>query len=216
MKNKGWIVVVIILLPSLIWILLDVSLINSKKLNYYGPKKLANNSQDTIYYSVREELKFLNHNLDTIAPDTNQYKVFIIAFIKPEYIKEKFRINQFLTLAHYEPDKIKHIPVFLVYPISLGKPIFHLKDSLKITLDNIQSLYLPDSIFQKVNQKIFLQKPYYVDFSFAVLIDKNRHIRGYYDWRYADEVKRSIQEFNHLIIKEGYKETLKKNKIEKK
>lgn len=213
MKNKGWIVVVITLLPALIWVLLDVSLIHSKKLNYYGPKRLAPNGKDTIYYSVRD-LKFLNNNLDTIMLDTNQYKAFIMAFIKPEYIKEKFRINQFLTLAHYEPGKIRHIPIFLVYPIPSDKKFFHLKDSLKITLDNIQSLYLPDSIFQKINQKVFLQKPYYVDYSFAVLIDKNRHIRGYYDWRYADEVKRSIQEFNHLIIKEGYKETLRKNKIE--
>lgn len=213
MKNKGWIVVIIALLPALIWVLLDVSLIHSKKLNYYGPKRLAPNGKDTIYYSVND-LKFLNDKLDTVALDTNEYKVFIMILIKPEYIKEKFRISQFLTLAHYEPDKIKHIPVFLIYPVSSDKHIFHLKDSLKITLDNIQSLYLPDSMLQKINQKIFLQKPYYVDYSFAVLIDKNRYIRGYYDWRYADEVKRSIQEFNHLIIKEGYRETLRKNKIE--
>lgn len=54
MKNKGWVVVIILLLPSLIWVILDLSLVNSKKLNYYGPKKLAENGKDTIYYSVKD------------------------------------------------------------------------------------------------------------------------------------------------------------------
>ncbi|GIV26710.1 MAG: hypothetical protein KatS3mg027_0524 [Bacteroidia bacterium] len=213
MKNKGWIVVIIILLPSLIWILLDVSLIRSKKLNYFGPKKLANNQKDTIYYSVKETT-FLSEKLQPVSLDTNNFKVFMIAFIKPEYIKEKFRIDQFLTMAHYEPEKIKHIPIVLVYPFKNNSTFFNLKDSLHLNLPNIHSFYLPDTTFNLINQKYFLQKPYYVNYSFAVLVDKDRHIRGYYDWRYADELKRSIQEFNHLIVKEGYKQTLQKNKIE--
>ncbi len=213
MKSKGWIVVIIILIPSLIWVLLDVSLIHSKKLNYFGPKKLANNQKDTIYYFVKETT-FFNEKLQPVLLDTNRFKVFMIAFIKPDYIKEKFRIDQFLTMAHYEPDKIKHIPIVLVYPFKNNSILFHLKDSLHLNLPNIHTLYLPDSIFPTIYQKYFIQKPYYVDYSFTVLVDKDRHIRGYYDWRYADELKRSIQEFNHLIIKEGYKETLQKNKIE--
>lgn len=215
MKNKGWIIVIIILLPSLIWILLDLSLIHSKKLNYYGPKKLASNGKDTIYYSVKT-LKFYDDKLNEVYIDTNQYKVCMIAFIKPEYIAEKYRIAQFLSMIHYEPSKIQHIPVFLIYPFSSTSQIFHLKDSLKISQPNVQTLYLPDSIFHSINQLFFVGKPYYVDYSCAILLDRNRHIRGYYDWRYADEVKRTIQEFNHLLIKEGYKETLRKNKIEKK
>ncbi|MCX7727882.1 MAG: hypothetical protein N2203_00260 [Bacteroidia bacterium] len=215
MKNKGWIVVIIILIPSLIWVLLDVSLIHSKKLNYFGPKKLAANNKDTIYYSIGE-IRFLNENLQEMVLDTNQYPIFISVFISPDYVKEKFRIDQFVTMCRYEPDKIKHIPVFLIYPFTDSKHIFHIKDSLHITLKNVSSVFLPDSIFNSVKQKFFLMKPYYVDYSFAVLIDKNRHIRGYYDWRYADELKRTIQEFNHLLIKEGYKSTLRKNKIEQK
>lgn len=216
MKNKGWIIVIIILLPSLIWVLLDLSLINSKKLNYFGPKKLASNQKDTIYYSVKD-ISFYNDKLQLIHLDTNNYKVFIIVFLNPAHIhQDVFRIKQWLNIAHYESDKIKHIPTILVYPFKPSEKIFNVKDSLNINLDNVQNFYLPDSIFQSTQLKFFIQKPYYVDYSFAVLVDKNRNIRGYYDWRYADEVKRSIQEFNHLLIKEGYKETLQKNKIEQK
>ena len=213
MKNKGWMIVVILLLPSLIWVLLDVSLIHSRKLPYFGPKKLASDGKDTIYYSVPYST-FFNNRLEPIIIDTSTYKVCVMVFIKPEYVKEQFRIAPFLSMVHYEPDKIKHIPIFLVYPFQAADKIFHLKDSLRLTLSNIQDVYLPDSIFHKIRMQYFIQKPYYVYDSFAVLLDKKRNIRGYYDWRYADELKRTIQEFNHLLIKEGYKETLQKNKIE--
>ncbi len=215
MKKKGWIIVIIVLLPSLIWILLDISTIQSKKLNYYGPKKISKNNQDTIFYSV-DNIKFFNEKTEEVLLDTNIYNVFLTIFIRPEYVQEQFRISQFLTMTHYEPEKIKHIPIILVYPFQSKDSLFHIKDSLKIQFNNVHSMYLPDSTFNTVRLKFFLQKPYYVDYSFAVLLDKNRHIRGYYDWRYADEIKRTIKEFNHLLIKEGYKETLQKNKIEKK
>lgn len=214
MKNKGWIAVIVLLIPSIIWVILDFSLVNSRKLNYYGPKKLAKNGKDTIYYSLGN-VEFYDRHLKKFTVDTHSYKVFLTVFIKPEYIKEKFRIGQFIAMAHYEPDKIKHIPVFLVYPYSSSDTLFNLKDSLHIALSNVQQVFLPDSAFRHTLLRFFVQRPYYVDYSFAVLVDKNRNIRGYYDWRYADEVKRTIQEFNHLIIKEGYKETLRKNKIEK-
>ncbi len=215
MKNKGWIIVIIILLPSLIWVLLDLSLINSKKLPYYGPKKLAENNKDTIYYSLND-IYFYNSKFEKEIIDTNNYKAFVTIFIKPEYVKESFRIGQLLSMIHYEPNKIKHIPIFLVYPFNKDSVIFNLKDTLKISLSKIHSLYLPDKDFSIVNSKFFLQRPYYVDYSCAVLIDRQRHIRGYYDLRYADELKRMIQEYNHLIVKEEYKETLRRNKIEQK
>lgn len=215
MKNKGWIIVLIILLPSLIWVLLDLSLINSKKLSYFGPKKLAENKKDTIYYTLKD-VYFFNSSFQKEIIDTNTYKAFITVFIKPEYAAENFRITQFLSIAHFEPDKIKHIPIFLIYPFKEDSIIFNIKDSLKISLNNVYSRYLPYKEFTNMNMKFFLQKPYYVDYSFAALIDKQRHIRGYYDLRYADELKRMIQEYNHLIVKEGYKETLQKNKIEQK
>lgn len=213
MKNKGWIIVIIILIPAWIWVLLDVSLIHSRKLNYFGPKKL-DNTGDTVYYSVGT-IQFMDDKGQNVVIDTNEYKVFFCVFLKDNYLNENYRIAQWLNTVHYEPDKIKHIPVFLIYPIHSSDKIFHIKDSLKINLSNVFNFFLPDSIYDKRVLKFFVQKPYYVDYSFAVLIDKNRNIRGYYDWRYADEVKRSIQEFNHLGIKEGYKETLQKNKIEK-
>ncbi len=44
-------------------------------------------------------------------------------------------------------------------------------------------------------------------------LDKNRRIRGYYDARYAVEVKRLLSEYQHLRIREEKNTMLKQNEI---
>jgi hypothetical protein len=47
-----------------------------------------------------------------------------------------------------------------------------------------------------------------------VLLDKKRRVRGYYDPRYAAEIKRMYEEFKHLKIHDEAKDTRSKNKLE--
>ena len=63
---------------------------------------------------------------------------------------------------------------------------------------------------------IVKEKPIYVDYSFFVLVDKNRNIRGYYDGRYIAEIKRLTEEYQHLRIKEEKEGMVSANKIESK
>ena len=56
-------------------------------------------------------------------------------------------------------------------------------------------------------------KPLLPDLNKFVLVDLNRHIRGYYDARYIAEVKRLIDEYQHLRIKEEKQLLIEKNEI---
>ena len=67
--------------------------------------------------------------------------------------------------------------------------------------------------FDSINKTYFVDKPYYVDYSFFVLVDKKRRIRGYYDSRYVAEVKRMLGEYQHLLIKEEKQTMIDENKI---
>ena len=51
---------------------------------------------------------------------------------------------------------------------------------------------------------------------FFVLVDSKRHIRGYYDARYISEIKRLIEEYQHLRLKHEKKNLINQNKIENK
>jgi hypothetical protein len=46
-----------------------------------------------------------------------------------------------------------------------------------------------------------------------VLVDSRRNIRGYYDGRYASEMKRLIAEYQHLRLKEEKSKMIKENEI---
>ena len=46
-----------------------------------------------------------------------------------------------------------------------------------------------------------------------MLIDHNRHVRGYYDGRYVSEIKRLIDEYQHLRLKEEKQKLIETNEI---
>ena len=81
---------------------------------------------------------------------------------------------------------------------------------------NVLNLFWKPSSFDSLNYSYFKAKPYYIDYSFFVLVDKRRHIRGYYDGRYVSEIKRLTDEYQHLRLKELKQDMLNQNKIESK
>jgi hypothetical protein len=89
-------------------------------------------------------------------------------------------------------------------------------EKLSVGNQNIKSLYWNTSSFDSLNYSYFKEKPIYVDYSFFVLVDKNRNIRGYYDGRYIAEIKRLTEEYQHLRIKEEKEGMVSANKIESK
>ncbi|MFY8185220.1 MAG: hypothetical protein ACOVLD_04055, partial [Bacteroidia bacterium] len=95
----------------------------------------------------------------------------------------------------------------------------YLKDSLGITMTNFFFRTINVGKAEKYDsiRKIFFkQKPIHVFNYFAVLVDKDRHIRGYYDPTYISEVKRMIEEYKHLVLKDEHANMQDVNKIEKK
>jgi len=222
MKNKKLLFFVILLFPALFKIILEFTTINSKKLPYYGPKELA--GKDTVYYKVTSSFKTLPAKLSTepglksIELDTNNYSLFAVCFIKPAYKKDNYRLAGLSEYAQYKKDKIRFIPLVIVTPCAGTNDSSSLKelDKLKLGNQNIFTLYWQLQSFDSLNLTFFKDKPIYIDHSFFVLVDKNRHIRGYYDARYVSEIKRLTEEYQHLRLKEEKQKVIHINQIEKK
>ena len=89
-------------------------------------------------------------------------------------------------------------------------------EKLSVGNKNIYNAYWNISSFDSLNLTYFKEKPIHIDYSFFVLVDKNRHIRGYYDARYISEIKRLTEEYQHLRIKEEKDGMVSANKIESK
>lgn len=216
MKNKKWIILLIVLFPSVFWIILESSTINSKKLPHYGPKHF--NGHDTDYYSVG------NVQLNTFTPnefkskfyDTLNYPILAVTFIREHYSNENYRLEGLLDYTKHKREDIDKMPLLIIFPFvndSIIKPPFNLRDSLNISLGNFEQCYWNIKSFDSLNVTFFREKPIYIDYSFIVLLDKNRNIRGYYDGRYSAEVKRLLGEYKHLRIKEEKSQIIKENEI---
>lgn len=216
MKNKKWLLLLIIALPSFMWILLETSTINSSKLNYYGPKKPINN-KDTVFYSVGTDFYTFKSNdtsgIQQFHIDSLEYPLFAIMFVKESYNNDSYRLPGLWEYLNYNQEKIKHVPFFLVTEFNNNNSIVQ-NDLQKLTDNkNVKFLCYPKSKFDSINYTYFLEKPIHIDHSFFVLVDPNRNIRGYYDARYASEVKRLADEYKHLRLKDEKQKLIKENEI---
>ncbi len=217
MKNKKLLFFVILLFPALFKIILEFTTINSKKLPYFGPKEPM--GKDTVYYKVSSTFKTVDGSgLKNRELDTNDFSVFVVCFIKPAYKKDNYRLAGLSEYAQYKKDKIKHIPFVIVTPCSGSADQSCLKELNKLQVGNesIYTLYWNPESFDSLNLTFFKDKPVYIDYSFFTLVDKNRHIRGYYDARYVSEIKRLTEEYQHLRLKEEKQKVININQIEKK
>ncbi len=220
MKNKKLIFFVILLLPALFKIILEFTTINSKKLPNYGPKTVL--GKDTVFYKVNSQFNTLpideKVGLQAINLDTVNYPLFAVCFIKQAYKKDDYRMAGLSEYAQFKKDKIKLIPFIIVTPCDGVSDSSCLREMEKLSIGNndIHSFYWKPSSFDSLNVTYFKEKPIYVDYSFFVLVDKKRHIRGYYDGRYIAEIKRLTEEYQHLRLREEKDEMVNANKIESK
>lgn len=214
MKNKRWLLLLVIVFPSLFWLILETSTINSRKLPHYGPKT-ALSDKDTMYYQVPRQ--FYTHNASgALQADSIPYPLYSIVFIQPKYRADAFRLAGLWEYANYKQDKIEHIPFVLVFPVDSAGHSQEAEELKKLSeTKNIHFYYWPKSSFDSLVKVYFKEKPYYIDYSFFQLIDANNNIRGYYDARYVSETKRFIDEYKHLRLKEEKQLLIEENEITK-
>ncbi|MBK7666615.1 MAG: hypothetical protein IPJ32_04280 [Sphingobacteriaceae bacterium] len=135
--------------------------------------------------------------------------------MQPKYIKDNYRLEGLLDYTIHKKSETSELPLLFLFPIadSSNTIEYNLRDSLKIDLPNIEQGYWKKSSYDSINIMYFKSKPSHVDYSFIVLLDKKRNIRGYYDGRYAMEIKRMLSEYQHLRLKEEKNIMIKQNEI---
>jgi hypothetical protein len=217
MKNKKWLVILIVAFPSLFWLILETSNINSRKLPFYGSKKIISKN-DTLFQIVNDAFcvqKKLNEATTTLISKKLDFPLYAIVFISPNYRIDSYRLTGLWEYLNYKKSKIEHIPFVLVTEFDEGKSIAYNELKKLSNHKNVNFYTLPKSNFDSICKTHFNSKPYYIDYSFFILVDKKRNIRGYYDGRYVSEIKRLIEEYQHLRLKEEKQKLIEINEIKK-
>ena len=216
---------------------------NFKKMAFFGPKTLTAKG-DTVYYSVSnltyntcwtkilkdkdttgKEVVTKIYKCNNLEIDTLNYPIYCILFLNEKLRSQGYKLNGLIDYVKYKSKELKQIPVFFVSKkIALDELNANIEDtvflngdfdSIPIKLDNFISVRLTYSNLDSLLKKTyFKQKPYYVFDYFIALVDKQRHIRGYYDPTFNAEITRMIADYKHLKIRDGYAQTQKQNEIE--
>lgn len=226
--KKKIVLLSIIIFPSLIYFLFELTQANFKKMPYFGPRTL-NEKGDTVYYSVPDvyfktkvnlnetlsvEKSTLTYRADSMLIDTVNYPVYAILFIDSKLKREGYKLQAIYDYVKFKPKDIKQVPLVIAGDINELLKGNNELDSLQLASANFRLLWADlKNREQFLQNTYFKQKPEYVFNYFMVLVDKKRHVRGYYDPTYNAEVKRMIDEYKHLKIRDEYAQTLKQNDI---
>lgn len=216
MKNKKWLIVLIVAFPSFFWLILETSTINSSRLPYYGPKTVISKG-DTVFHKVSDVLYTSELGSDSLFTktrlDTNTFPLYAVMFISEKYRADSYRLTGLWEYLNYKKQKINHIPFILVTESEENRSLVY-EDLKRLGQhQNVHFYSWPKQSFDSLTKTYFAEKPYFIDYSFFVLVDKNRHVRGYYDGRYVSEFKRLIGEYQHLRLKEEKQKLIETNEI---
>jgi len=204
---------------------------------YYGPKTLDAKG-DTVYYTVPESALEFGKSWEETSIDSSGTEISVRFFDRDSSKKQsgaqlvlfvdknqQEKLAGLLEFEKYKKEKLDMLDVYIVQQTSASmkenKNHYedYLKDSLGITMSNFyfRTLWVNNKEgYDSIRKIFFKQKPIHVFNYFAVLVDKDRHIRGYYDPTYISEVKRMIEEYKHLVLKDEHANMQDVNKIEKK
>lgn len=191
----------LLVVPAVFWVFFEKVKINSRRLNYFGPK-IVKGKGDTLFHRIP----------DSLLPFDKASSVVVIP-INDKYAARQYHLQSVLEALRFRPEKLSGVAFIFV---KLNNKNYDFLNYVLESGANVQVAQTDSIKFIRLNNELYKQKPYYVFDYFGVLLDENRHIRGYYNFTFADEVKRMTQEYQHLRLKEEGKKMKESHVIEQK
>lgn len=179
----------------------------TRLLAYFGPKN-AVKVNDTTYHFI-PPFEFTSQDNEKITPTTTEEKIYVTEYFfttcksicpimnqNMERVYKQFKDkNDFLILSHTVDPETDSVPVLKDYANAHGvtdKKWLFLTGPKKELYELARKGYLLNAEEGDGGEEDFIHTQ-----NFA-LIDKDKHIRGYYDGTDSLEINRLIQEINLL------------------
>jgi protein SCO1/2 len=217
-KNQARIFILasIIILPCLFWLLLTTGKNHYKHLEVFGPKDVDEKG-DTIYHAV-PSFSFINQDGKTISDKDVDGKIYVASFFFATCPTICPKMNENLRGVTENFKKLPDIKFlsFTVNPENDSVPV--LKEyAAKRNADSTQWWFLTgnkDSIYALASKGYLVPAASgktAADFFHSqnfILVDKEKHIRGFYDGMKDADVRKLNDEIKVLLVE--YKEKERK------
>lgn len=223
--KKALVLIAILLFPSLVYLYFSLGSVKYARVPFFGPRyangKLnAKGKPDTTYYSV-PSFSFEDYKRNHVDSRSLTGKIHAVSFITRDSLHR--RLGELSAEVRIKGDLWRGIQ--FVFFLELQD-----KDSGQAVLPNVgKEIGIPDSMttsfYCSAAQLDSVRKAYFVSrnqddkriwkgYDLFVLIDKNDHIRGYYDPKAVRDLKMMSEDFKHIILHDEAVETIESQKIE--
>ncbi|HET6992568.1 MAG TPA: hypothetical protein VFJ43_14640 [Bacteroidia bacterium] len=228
--NKRLTLILVLFLPILIYIYFALGVPKAFRAPFFGPRhtiqvtdKNGNPKTDTAYWSI-PEFTFLTSNGQRFNSKTLDGNLYIALFVNPDSMKSTLPIfaeDIQLNRMSYNYGRF----VFFYPGDSAGNPMKDAPDfakEMKLGVDTAYTVILPPVTFDSLHDKQYFvpdpsrKKDPWATWSDAVLIDHKGRIRGYYNIRYAAELKKMKEDIRFIKFRDEAAETLDQSKVEQK
>ncbi len=219
----------VLFLPILIYIYFALGVPKAFRAPFFGPRqaiqvkdKNGNPKTDTLWYSVPpfKLNSYGNHTFDSRSLNGNLY---VALFVHPDSLQK--------TMAIFAEDiKLNRMSynyarfVFFYPGDSIGNPLPGAPDfaaDMRLGADTAFTVFPVAAAFDSLHTHYFIPDPSrkkdpWATWSDAVLIDHKGRIRGYYNIRYAAELKKMKEDIRFIKFRDEASQTLDDSKVEQK
>ncbi|MCE2772559.1 MAG: hypothetical protein LW750_03840 [Bacteroidetes bacterium] len=215
----------ILLLPTLIYIYFALGVPQVRRAAFYGPRaigpvknpKTGVITQDTVYHSIKPFVCKTHEGFDFSSAKLGG-RSYLAVFMHPDSIRAVLPI----LAQDLKVNKRTHTYSRFVFfwPEDTLQAAPDLAGQLGLGTDTGYTLVLPPAEYQAMRDgQYFLPNPTqskkpYATLSDAVLIDRMGRIRGYYNIRYAADIKKMKEDLRHVLFRDESVKTIEETKVE--
>jgi protein SCO1 len=224
-KRKILILLFLLTFPSVLYVVLTTGKTNFIRLPYFGEKELASNGKDTIYHTIAP-FSFVNQDGQIITDKSYEGKIYVCDYFfascqsicpkmatELQRVQSKFEYTKGMVqiLSHTVDPEHDSVPVLKDY-----SQMVHANTSMwnfvtgdkKQLYDMARHSYLINALEGDGGPDDFIHS------EFFVLVDKEKHIRGFYDGTNIKEVNNLLDDIKVLIAEYTIKESKDKKGVE--
>lgn len=219
--KKAAILLGILFFPAMVYVYFALGIPKVIKAPIYGPRSAQ--GKDTLYYSVPAFSCATTGGLSFSSTSELDGRLYVGIFIPPDSLKTMLPI--FAEDVLHKKNTYGYARfVFFMHGDSAGQlppGAADIGKDLGLGVDTAFTVFLSPQQFEKVHADFYVpdparkKDPWQTDYD-AVLIDRLGRIRGYYNIRYAAELKKMKEDVNHVLLRDEGVQTLEESKVEQK
>lgn len=219
--KKAVVLLIILFFPAIVYVYFALGIPKVIKAPIYGPRTAQ--GKDTTYYTVPAFGCTTTGGFSFSSQAKLDGRLYVAVFLPPDSIKTMLPMLA-EDLLHKKNTYGYARFVFIQQGDSLGQPPANAPDigkDLGIGVDTAFTVYMTPEQFNKVHDDLFVADPArkkdpWQTTTDAVLIDRLGRIRGYYDIRFAADLKKMKEDVNHVLLRDEGVQTIEESTVEQK